>query len=372
MLPTFQLEHYLGLHEHKATISLCSSGLESMGLEELLALADAKGLALWEQLRLGYSQPQGLPALRHEISRQYACLSPEQVAVFSGAAEGILCTLSGMLDRADHTVVIRPCYQSLESIPASRCQVSAVELDETNRWQLDAERVVAAIRPNTKIIVFNFPNNPTGALPNWDTMDALIQIARQRGIYLFSDEVYRLMEIDPATRLPAIADCYERGISVSSMSKPYGLPGLRIGWVATQAPEVLQATSGIKHYASICPNSASEVLAFMALRAKEQILQRNQAIMTANLSVMDSFFKAQALFEWTAPLGGCIGFPKLLTGEAIDRFALRLLEEEQVLILPGTLYGNPNNRFRISFGQKTMKEGLTRFEHFIRKRQPAL
>lgn len=367
MFPEFELEQYLLKNEYKATHSLCSSGLESMGLSELLALSDSDVLSRWNSQDLNYSQPLGQEYLREEISRQYLTITQEQVCVFAGAAEAILCTLQGLLQSEEHVVVVTPCYQSLETVPASTCDITRVMLDESNEWQLNLNSVKAALKPNTKLIVMNFPNNPTGAIPDKETMAALIEMARCRGIYIFSDEVYRLMELDPANRLPAICDWYERGISVSSMSKPYGLPGLRIGWLATRAPEVIDSAVNIKHYTSICPNSAGEILAFAALRNQTTILERNLRIMRANLVLMEHFFKrVQDECDWVTPKGGCLGFVRLLNSESAENFATRLLDERGVLVLAGNLYGDYSNRFRIGFGRKDTKDGLAKLESFLK------
>lgn len=366
MLPAFELEEYLLAHESRATISLCASSLETVSLSRLLSLADEETRALWDGLVLDYSQPQGLPMLKAEISQQYKAILPESVCIFAGAAEAIMCTLQGLLTTDDHAIVVTPCYQSLETIPASLCEVTSISLDEADGWSLRLDAVEAAVRPNTKLIVINFPNNPTGALPDWPTLAALIELARRHNLYLFSDEVYRGMEIDPADRLPAIADCYERGISICSISKPYGLPGLRVGWVASQDASVIDAATAVKHYMSICPNSTGEVLALMALRAQTQILDKNLSIMRRNLRHIDQFFAQHCdLFKWQIPKGGCIGFPQLLSSESAGQFAERLLQEEGVLILPGHVYRWGNHHFRISYGKANMSDALTRFQQCL-------
>ncbi len=481
MFPVFQLEDYLVQHEHKATVSLCSSGLEAVTLSELLPLADSESRHLWERLSLDYTPPMGLPQLRTEISRQYEGLNDSQVCVFAGAAEAIQCTFQALLTPADHVVVIVPCYQSLESIPASLCEITRVPLIESRiqeeaaepipatpapfvlatarsfyrsesttttetlsapepappdqpltafsamaamaqssaevvetrslyakgiqtvtteetfvqaetvtiseaanpeperpipkkatvssepGWRVDLAAVEAAIRPNTKMLVMNFPNNPTGAIPDRFTFFALIELARKHDLYLLSDEVYRLMEQNPADRLPPMVEVYERGLSIASMSKPYGLPGLRIGWLACRDPEILEQALSHKHYLSICPNTPGEVLALMALRAQGRILETNRAIMRMNLESMDTFFRNHAdVFAWQRPQGGCLGFPRLLTGESADAFALRLLEAEQVLVLPGSLYLWEGDHLRVSFARRSMPEALARLERFLK------
>lgn len=366
MLPPFELEQYLLRHEHQTRVSLCASGLETLSLSELMHGGNPEFAALWRQTGLDYTHPQGAIALREAIAQQYQTLNAQQIGVFAGAAEAILCTLQGLLTPEDHAVVVTPCYQSLLSIPASLCQVSTVSLREASDWQLEPDRVQSALKPNTRVIIINFPNNPTGALPSAAVVFELVEMARKRGIYLFSDEVYRLMEIDPADRLPPVATLYERGISVSSLSKAYGLPGLRIGWVAAQAPEVLSRAIDIRHYTSICVNSPGEVLASLALREGEAILARNLRQMRANLPVMDRFFEHMSDHcRWVRPRGGCLGFPRYLRAETTDALCQSLLEATGVLILPGSLYGPYASHFRIGFGKKDCKEALSQLERFL-------
>jgi aspartate/methionine/tyrosine aminotransferase len=368
MLPPFELEQYLLKHEHKAHLSLYSSGLESMPLAELLTLAGPDYLTMFNNTSLDYSSPQGSEPLRQEIAMQYQEASPEDVCVFAGAAEGILCTLQGFLTADDHAVVVTPCYQSLYSVPASRCEVTAVSLDEASGWQLELDKVQAALRPNTKLIVINFPNNPTGALPERVIIAELIEMARKRGIYIFSDEVYRLMEIDPTNCLPPMADLYERGISISSMSKAYGLPGLRIGWLTSQAPQVISSAINLKHYTSICPNSASEVLASIALRIGNRILERNLQVMRSNLDLVDRFIeRVEDKCRWVKPRGGCLGFPRLLIPETAENLSQRLLEQERVMILPGSLYGRYDSHFRLGFGRRDFAEALVQLERVLKE-----
>ncbi|WP_303673649.1 aminotransferase class I/II-fold pyridoxal phosphate-dependent enzyme [Vampirovibrio chlorellavorus] len=366
MFAPFELEQYLLKHEPRMRVSLCASGLETCSLSELLSSMDTESEALWTETSLDYTHPQGSVPLRESIAQQYEALTAQHVGVFAGAAEAILCTLQGLLTPEDHAVVVTPCYQSLFSIPASLCQVSTVSLREATGWQLEPDRVQSALKPNTRAIIINFPNNPTGALPSLAVLSELVDMARQRGIYLFSDEVYRLMEIDPADRLPPVATLYERGISVSSLSKAYGLPGLRIGWVASQAPEVLSGAIDVKHYTSICVTSPGEVLATLALGQGDAILARNLQQMRANLSVMDQFFERMSDHcRWVRPRGGCLGFPRYLRAETTDALCQSLLEETGVMILPGSLYGPYASHFRIGFGRKDCQAALTQLEHFL-------
>jgi len=368
ILPSFKLEEYFANWEFKAPYLLCMSDAEAWTLNEILETADTESLRHWESLGLGYTETRGHPLLREEIAKLYTKISKDHLLTTAGAEEAIYCAMQALIDEKDHIITLSPCYQSLLSIPqAIANSVTSIELDSENNWELDLERMEEAVRPNTKLIAINYPHNPTGAVLKQDQLEQLIGIARKNDLYLLSDEVYRLMEFDPSIRLPTIADSYEKGISISVMTKAFGLGGLRIGWAASQDQKLLQKIAEYKHYTSICNSAPSEVLAIMALKSKEIMLGRNRKIMLDNLQLLDRFFKENSsIVEWKRPSGSCIGFPKLLLNEPIDHFASRLVEQAGILLLPGSIYNYQGNYFRIGFGRKNFPECLERFEHFLR------
>jgi aspartate/methionine/tyrosine aminotransferase len=239
-----------------------------------------------------------------------------------------------------------------------------VALDPAQGWTLDIDAMAAAIRPNTRLISINFPNNPTGKILERDRFDALVALCREHGLWLFSDEVYRMIERDPATRLPQAADIYERGLSLNVMSKAYGLPGLRIGWIACQDKALLQRMERLKHYLSICNAGPSEVLAQIALTAGDRILARNRTIAARNLALVQNVFTAfPNLLEWHVPEGGITGYPRYRGAEGVARFAARLMQEKGVLVLPASVYRSelvdlPEDRFRLGFGRTGLEAGL--------------
>lgn len=368
-LPLFKLEEYLGEREFKAPFSLCSSDLETHKVSELLELADSKSLELWNNLALSYTEPQGMPLLRQEISTLYSSVEPDQVLTFAGAEEGIYCAAHALLSAADHAIVIAPSYQSLTAIPSSLCEVTTIWLEEQAAWKLDIDQVANAFQDNTKLILMNFPNSPTGAILEQDSYSALLKLAQSKGAYIFFDEVYRLLEFDESQRLPAICDSYDKGLSLSVMSKVFGLPGLRIGWIGCKDKTVLKRMEQIKNYLSICNSAPSEILALIALRARTHILKRNRSIVENNMQILDAFMERSAnKLTWIRPKGGCVGFPRLLSAKkSIEDFAAHLLQEEGVLILPGNVFDVSGNYFRVGFGRKNMPEALRRFEHFLDK-----
>jgi hypothetical protein len=189
-------------------------------------------------------------------------------------------------------------------------------------------------------------------------------LCRERGIWLFSDEVYRLIERDPALRLPQAIDLYERAISMNVMSKAYGMPGLRIGWLACKNRELLVRFERYKHYLSICNSAPSEVLARIALQARDQILERNRAIVRSNITEWNTFFaEFPQLFDWKVPDGGCVGFIRYKGADGVEAFTQRLVEESGVLFLPSSIYYSelnpvPTNYMRVGYGRSHVPEGI--------------
>jgi aspartate/methionine/tyrosine aminotransferase len=360
----FALEVYFSKWEFAAKYNMAGSDGENMTLAQLLALAAPEDRAAFDGIGLGYTETFGSPQLRAEIAGTYDTVKPEHLLCFAGAEEGIYVAMRTLLSAGDHVIVVTPNYQAAETVPLSICEVTGVPLDIDRNWDLDLDLLRAALRPNTKLISINFPNNPTGKILPRAIFDALVNICRERGIWLFSDEVYRLIERDPALRLPQAVDVYERGISLNVMSKAYGLAGLRIGWLACKDRATLVRFERYKHFLSICNSAPSEVLARIALKAREKILERNRKVVRENLSVLNAFFSEyRHLFDWREPDGGCVGFIRYKGAEGVEEFTRRLVEESGVLFLPSSIYRSelgpvPDNCLRVGFGRSHVPAGL--------------
>jgi aspartate/methionine/tyrosine aminotransferase len=360
----FALEVYFSKWEFAAQYNLTGSDGENMTLAQLLALAAPEDRAAFDGLGLGYTETFGAPPLRAEIARTYDTVAPEHLLCFAGAEEGVYVAMKVLLGADDHAIVITPNYQAAETVPLSICAVTGVALDIDKNWDLDVDLLRAALRPNTKLISINFPNNPTGKIISRSVFDAIVEICRSRGIWLFSDEVYRLIERDPALRLPQAVDAYERGISLNVMSKAYGLPGLRIGWLACKDRPTLVRFERYKHFLSICNSAPSEVLARIALKSRATILERNRRIVRGNIAALNEFFADyRDLFDWREPDGGCVGFIRYKGAEGVEEFTRRLVEETGVLFLPSSLYRSelgpvPENCLRVGFGLAYVPAGL--------------
>ncbi len=364
----FQLERYYTLYEHSAKYSLCNSDCEAMTIGELLKLESGAAEG-FENVWLGYTQTQGDPLLRQEIAKIYSTITPEQVLVCSGAQEPIFLLAQALLQAGDEVIVQTPCYQSLQSVPESiGCKVLEWETKFENQlFSFDLNQLEAMLSNKTKVLFLNAPHNPTGHLFSAAEQQAIIELARANNVIIICDEVYRQLEHASEHAIPAFADAYELGISIGVMSKSYGLPGLRIGWLATRHQDALKKVAVLKEYTTICNAAPSEFLATVALRNKEKILARNLQIVTENLPLYDRFFDEFGdLFTWYRPNAGPIAFVKMLFDQDDMTFAETVLREKEVLILPGGVYDYPGF-FRIGFGRTGVPEALMHFEAFVRE-----
>ncbi|MFC6443989.1 aminotransferase class I/II-fold pyridoxal phosphate-dependent enzyme [Shinella zoogloeoides] len=371
-LPDFRLETHFSRWEFKARHHMTASDAETMTMSALLALAGPEDREAWDRLSLGYTETWGAPALRETIASTYDTLSAADILTFAGAGEGIYCAMLALLAPGDHAIVTVPNYQSMETLPlAIAGNVTGVALRPENRWQLDLDEVRAALRPETKLIAVNFPNNPTGAIADKAIFHGLVDLCAERGIHLFSDEVYRGLEVHEEKRLPQAADLFDKGVSVNVTSKAYGLPGLRIGWIASRDRALLARMEKMKHYLSIANAGPSEVLANIALKARETIFARNRALCAENMAKLDVFFAQYPyLYEWTEPDGGCVAFARYLGKDGVEEHCRRLVEEKGVLLLPSSLFVSdllpvPMDRFRVGVGRRNIDAGLEAWRAFL-------
>jgi aspartate/methionine/tyrosine aminotransferase len=362
-----ELATYLAAH-HGARHHLCASECETMRLADLLALADAQDAARWASLTLGYADPQGDIALRQAIAGTYETAGVADIACFAGAQEALTACLQALLSPGAHAIVVVPGYQSVETLARQHGAVTGVALDARDFWSLDLDAVAASIRPQTRVVAINFPNNPTGRNLPPDRFAALIDLCRRHGIWLLSDEVYRLSEHDGVPPLPAAVDAYERGISVAATSKALGLPGLRTGWVACRDPALIARLATLRHYLSGCAAGPSEVLATIALKAAPAILHRNRQIARDNLALLTAFLARHAdLFACHPPQAGVVCYPQYRGKEGASAFAARMIDRAGVLLIPGRLFRSdllplPDSYLRIGFGRHGFAAGLSALE----------
>lgn len=369
-LPDFKLERYFSKYEFTAPHLLCCSDCESFTIRDILDLEGETALHLFQEQWLGYTEAPGNPELRQSIANQYKNISYKDILVTSGAEEAIFIFMNAVLEKHDHIIVQYPCYQSLFEIARSiGCEITKWEMKEDDQWELDLDFLAGNLRKNTRAIIINAPHNPTGYVMSQRKLDSIIELARSQNILLFSDEVYRFLEYNPADRLGAACDLYENAVSLGVMSKTYGLAGLRIGWIATRNLDVYRNIASFKDYTSICNSAPSEFLALLALKHRDKLAQRNLGIITDNLVLLDQFFaKYPDHFLWQKPKAGPIAFPSIQWDVNSEDFCSDLVNSKGVLLLPSVHYDFGTRNFRIGFGRKNMPECLEKLDQYMKEK----
>ncbi|MEG6593513.1 aminotransferase class I/II-fold pyridoxal phosphate-dependent enzyme [Desulfovibrio sp. 1188_IL3213] len=384
-LPDFELEVFFSRYEFSTPYLLAQSDCESLSIDDLLALEPDPEKARHDflQTRLGYSPNDGNPALRRAVSGLYRHMAERDVLLFTGAQEGIFACMNVLLEPGDHVICQFPGYQSLYDLPrALGCTVDFWQLEAEGQeggWRLDLEALKKLIRPETRLVVVNSPHNPTGFVLDARQTQELCALARQHGIWIFADEVYRGLgrnarpgEEDRGCEeiAPWLCDVYERGISLGVMSKAYGLPGVRVGWLACGDAGLMDGISRYKNYLSICGATPSESLACTALAHGPELLRRSRNIIQENLRVADAFFaRYAAFFTYNRPQAGPIGFPLLHLIESSEEFCIRLAREAGVLLLPGSVYGLAAPYVRMGFGRKSFAANLAVLDGWLQRQK---
>jgi len=368
-LPEFKLERFFGEWEFRARYLLSPSDCESMSVAELLALADEDGARRWRELRLGYTESQGDPTLRAAISEGYTTISAQDVLV-AVPEEAIFVAMQALLSPGQHVITVHPAYQSLYEVArAIGCQVSAWPIRPMPGgagWSFDLDELAALIQPETRLLVLNFPHNPTGYLPDRATLDQILNLAGRYGLTVFSDEMYRGLELDPAARLPAVCDLYENSVSLSGLSKAYGLPGLRLGWLAGRLPDFVTAALKIKDFTTICHSGPSEVLGLIGLRAGERLLARNLALVMRNAGLAAAYFARHPdLFTWYAPQAGSIAFPAWLGPGSVEALCQAALAQVGLMVVPGSIFDYAGPHFRVGLGRENFPVALALLERVV-------
>ena len=367
LINPFALERYFAKHEFSAPHLLCCSDCEAMTLAELLAF-EPDAQEQFGKLWLGYTEAQGSPDLRRSIASLYESTSADDILVHVGAEEAIFNFMNILLEKGDHVVVHAPRYQSLGAVAeAIGCEVTDWLARSDSNWELDIDELQKLLKPETKLLVVNFPHNPTGYLMSNSDFQRLIQLSQERGFIIFCDEVYRLLESDENTRLPALVDLDDRGVSLGVMSKSFGLAGLRLGWIATRNKEIYNKMAAFKDYTTICSPAPSEFLATLALRHHEHLVARNRQIIKENLILFNEFItKWQQYFHFTPPKAGPVAFPQLKEMKSAEDFCEQLVHEAGVMLAPGNLFGKSSkNHFRVGFGRRSFARSLGHFDSFM-------
>ena len=358
----FLLEVFFEKYEFTAKYLLAQSDCETMTIGELLNMEEGSLESLMSE-RLGYTEVKGSPGLRKEIAKLYQNVDAKGVVVHSGAQEAIYNFMNLFLNEGDEVIVQYPTYQSLYEVAISiGCNVKMWNLREgEGTWEMDLEELSGLATENTKLLIINNPNNPTGYIFDADEMNKIVDIARKNDIFIFADEVYHGLESD-GIRRPWFVDLYKKAASLGVMSKAYGLAGLRIGWLSLRDESLINGLSRMKHYTTISNSMPSEYLAKIALRHGEKLLDRNRKLIAENISYAAGFFKRhENIFEMNEPSAGPIGFHRLKEG-SVTEFCDKLVNEHGILLLPSWTYDYGDSHFRMGYGRSDFRGNLDRLE----------
>jgi aspartate/methionine/tyrosine aminotransferase len=363
----FALERWMTTYEMNVQFDIAESGILPMSMGELLGLMPQaerdEVLARLLAMPLNYSEACGTLALRSALAATYPATTPDQILVTTGAIEANYLLFHTLLKPGDHVVAVHPAYQQLHSVPqAIGCNVSLWELRDEGGFHYDLDDLRQLVTPQTKLIIVNTPHNPTGAMLSEEQLREIYALAEANDAYLLCDEAYRWLDIpggDPFA--PPARSLGAHGISVGTLSKPFGLPGLRIGWIAA-TDDVISACWSMRDYISLSPGKLSDALAVIAIENRDAIIARNQPIIEQNLVTALDWFAAQAdVATWSPPRGGLLALMKF--DLPIDSLALanRLAEEYSVMLAPGSAFGYESH-LRLGLGQdpEIFAEGLRR------------
>lgn len=370
----FELERWMTRWELEVTHDICESGILPMSLDELYGLIGSPAASRLEdrirEMPLSYSEARGTEELRGLLASTYTGVTADDVLVTTGAIEANFLAFNTLLNPGDHVVAVSPAYQQLHSVPrAIGAEVDFWDLQVPGGgFAYDLDRLESLLRPNTRLIVINTPHNPTGAVLDSAALDRVIELARERDAWILSDEAYRWLEFpDGTTLVEPTRNRYEKAISIGTVSKPFGMPGLRIGWMAANADIAAQAW-GLRDYVSLSPSKISDAITCALIEHRDRIMPRNLAIMGQNLEfAMDWFERNADLASWTPPKAALLAMMTYTAPVDSVTLANRLAGEAGVMLAPGAAFGLEGH-LRIGIGQRPdiFREGLGKTGDFLR------
>ncbi|MDQ3412651.1 MAG: aminotransferase class I/II-fold pyridoxal phosphate-dependent enzyme [Chloroflexota bacterium] len=372
-IDTFQLERWMTTYELAVKYDIAESGIAPLTTNDLLRLLPeaekAETLQRLLDLRLGYSEARGTEALRSTLAATYANTSPDNILITTGAIEANYVIFNSLLDDGDEVVVVDPAYQQLQSVPAAiGCHVSYWKPRTDFGFRYDVADLTPLVTDRTRLIVINTPHNPTGAALSADQLQEVYDLAEQSGALVLSDEAYRWLEVPGgAPAIPPIRNLGERGISVGTVSKPFGVPGLRIGWIAGPV-DIVQKCWAMRDFITLSPGGLNDALALIAITHRDQIAARTRHIVEQNLDTAEAWFARNAdLVSWTPPQGGLLSLMRFELDVPSYQLANTLAEEYSVMLAPGAAFGY-EGYLRIGIGAppEVFRRGLDETERCLR------
>ena len=344
-------------HETHVRYDIAESGILPLTVNDLLAFEPAESRESTRdrllELPLGYSEARGTETLRRQLAATYSRGDAEHILVTTGAIEANFLLFNVLLDAGDHVIAPYPAYQQLYTVPqAIGCDVSLWHVGPETGYRYDVAALERLVTPRTRVIIVNTPHNPTGAMLPPDAARRVYELGREVGATVIGDEAYRWLAVpDGEPFASPMFDLGETGVSVGTLSKPFGLPGLRIGWIAGP-PDLIRRCWGMRDYISLSPGKLNDALAQLAMTHRDRIVDRNRRIIEANLATAGRWMADRADFmSWTPPRGGLLALLKYDLPIASLELADRLATEYSVMLAPGSAFGYEHH-LRLGIGQR--------------------
>ena len=361
---SFKLERYFAQHEFTAKYLLSSSDCDGYELNYVLDNASQEELELWQNIRLGYTESAGNALLREAILQFYHLQSIENVVVASPGELNFI-SMNVLLNPGDHVITISPCYQSLSEVVKSiGCHLSYWKPNPDN-WEFNTRDLEVLFKDNTRLIIINFPHNPTGSYITKDQLNEIVEIARRNNVYIFSDEMYYKLIYGDTRELPPISDIYEKGISLWGTSKTFGMAGLRTGWLVSQDTRFINEVVSFKDYLSICNSATSEVLSIIALNNIDCFLNPNIQKIDKNIRLFQEFSNRNTLVDsFIPPKAGSVAFVKLQIEKSALQFSNELIEKTGIMTVPSEMFDYPGKYIRVGFGRENLPDTLHKLQDY--------
>lgn len=361
----FLLERYFDEHEFSVPHQLSASDCQSLSIGQLLELAGESADNLLG-LSMGYTPTRGGDELRRVIAGFYPGCAVDDVLVTNAPEEAIFLSMQAILGAGDRVVVQSPCYQSLAEIARSiGCEVIPWSLQVTGGerpgWRANVD-ALASLLPGARLLVLNTPHNPTGYHFSHADYERVLALARSHGVRVFCDEMYRGLEPSEELAVPPGASCDPRALSLWGMSKTFGLPGLRIGWLVCRDRALVDRIARLKDYTTICSSAPGEYLARLGLTCYAAIAAANRARMARNGAAVASFMDRHAdRMSWLMPMAGPISLAEV-HGESATALCRRARADAGVMLVPSTMFDLDDRHVRLGMGRDSFVEGLARLE----------
>lgn len=351
-----------------AKFGLSPSYCDPMPMAELLAF-EPDTLERFTQLSTAYTKMNGGEELRQQITSVYRSIAPHQIITTSGSDDAIVALFSALVNPGDKVVVHVPTYESLSSIAewrgATLLQWNACEAES---WQPSLDELAQLLKQRPRLVVVNFPHNPTGFMPNAQYAQKLIDMVDEAGAILVADEVYRGLAVTTpaANLLSSFADLSPNVIAFNTMSKAWGLPGLRVGWIASKNEAAMRLIGHMRLHFNGYLGTPNEFLTSLALRHTDAIFARNATIARTQLAQLHDFMtKHRKMLAWHAPPDGVVAFPCWLGDIDTDALSREVLAQTGVLIAPSSKFAWGQRHLRIGYGVHTFPQALALFDHYL-------